>query len=269
MCPDNQAGTPARDFPHYLGSDELPIEHLAEAEPNRQWFGGRLRELRGERSFSEVMRGIREASRMPVGELAKLERQLEKIEAGVLALPLGSLYDVVEFGYGIQMSDILGELFEARRSRLDPDDDRPFEREHFYSYIRKEKHNKKVTPALMGGDGVRYVWATPLRRLKGSPMLTEYLELAPHAVNERGGKIPVHSHQGAELIFVVHGTVSIYLKTVETGSGAEGSRPIMRDSVVTLSQGSCLHFLSRATHLIENALPATKALLHITRVLKI
>lgn len=247
-------------FPHFIKN--FPGEEL-----DREWFGKRLKKEREDRKLElpAIAAEVNKTHQASGKDIEKVSvEKLVEIEGGKLHLPAGSLYDIVEFGYGLKMRAILGELFGVVEARLDPSSKRRYETDSWYQFLPKDTDEELRTPVLIGGDKKRFIWAIPLQRLSDQPMVTELLELNRHAEGVTGGRFPGHTHRGAELIYVVYGTVMVHIeRTVKLESG-ELAR---FDPKPILKAHSFIHFKSGQKHFIENDNTMTPAFLHVTRVL--
>lgn len=223
-------------FPHYLkpGPNKAALE----------WLGRQLRQRRGSKTPTNV------------AQLAGVSpKQIQAMEKGSFHLNLGRLRGVIRRGYEGCFEDLLAECYATFRSHFDPTNKRPFEREYHYSLLRRSEQDKKPTPLLIGGDPSSYLWAVPMRRLKGQSMVTEFLELAPSRKRKSSGLTADNSHDGVEVIYVVHGTVEAHI-----AFGAEGF------NTRRLKAGDCIHFHARHFHHLENLEKSTSALLFVVRL---
>ena len=178
-------------------------------------------------------------------------------QSGTLALSVGSLYDIVRTGYKTKLPAILRKFYESNHQEFDPEEIRPFDRDYYYSF-RKKKTGGRFTPMLIGGDYDRYIWGIPLRCLLGQTMATDLLELAEQRKKDDArGKSPAHLHTGVEVIFVIHGNVTIHVKVSKL-------RPPLPP--IKLSAENFIHLNSTNQHFIENNDPNAPALLLIVRV---
>ena len=219
--------------------------------PNRdvlRWLGNQLKQLRGERTVQAVST----SAQVKPKEVIALER-------GDFRINLGRLRDVVSRGYKSSFEELLSKCYDAHPKVFNPGEDRYFKRESHYSLCLKKKSRdeKEPTPLLIGGDPKSYLWAIPMRCLNGQPMVTEFLELAPFRKREIAGVTPNNSHDGVEIVHVIHGTIDACILYGDGG----GSR--------RLKAGDSIHFLARTRHQIENQEKSSSALLLVIRLPKL
>ena len=231
-------------FPHYLkpGADTLAL----------RWLGNRLKQARGLNSPKCV------ASRAN----ASVE-QIKSIETGDFHVNLGRLREIISRGYGQSLTNLLEEAYQALRNHFDSGaltsgKSRPFNRDCHYSLCLEDSKDgkQKSTPLLIGGDPTNYLWAIPMRQLKGQPVVTELLELAPSRKRKPSGITPDNAHDGVEVIHVIHGTIDARLTL--SGEALNLSR--------RLTAGDTIHFHARNIHQIENSEKSSPALLLIVRL---
>ena len=192
------------------------------------WLGKRLCGIRG-RTHAKT-----------VAAAAKVkEKQILAIERGVFRIGLGQLRQIVSEGYEFDFGDLLAECFSANEEDFNPQGERPFDRDWYYALTWI---GEKPTALLIGGDPKSFLWAVPMRRLRGQAMVTEYLELAPKRKRLSAGVTPGNSHDGSEVVYVINGSVkaNIQLRAGEN----EKSRPLRR--------GDAIHFLSIFPHNLVN-----------------
>lgn len=225
-------------FPKYL---KQGTSHVALC-----WLGKRLKEIRATDSVESVAK----ASGVAASEI-------DAIEAGTFHLNVGRLWKVVHNGYRSDLGDLVAECYKANRENLDSfSNDREFERDVYYSVRRQPHDRKESTPLLIGGNPKSYLWAIPLRRLHRQPLLVEFLELAKLRKREdEVGKLSTESHDGVEIIHVIHGLINIDIR-----------HAINHNTFRTLKAGDCIHFHSRQPHCIQNASTTVPAFLLIVRL---
>jgi hypothetical protein len=113
---------------------------------------------------------------------------------------------------------------------------------------------------IIGGNPERFLWAIPLRHVIGQSVELDFLELAPAKStqnNPRHGSIPPNVHGGSEIIYVIAGSVSLYIYPQE-----DSNEPIQRN----LKKEDYITFLSSKPHYVENMHPGTHAFLLVTRI---
>lgn len=183
------------------------------------------------------------------------ERKITDMERGIFAMGLGELRNIIELGYGLSLTAVLAEYYEAHREFFLPrgrSPDRPFRRD-FYYRGRLKVHMQdqgRPTPLLTGGDPERYIWGVPFRELEGQTLATEFLELAPMRRRAPGGTTNPTTHDGEELIQVIHGSVQVCIEDFEP----------------SLAPGEHIHFRSTHQHHVRNVGP-TPALILVVRSL--
>jgi mannose-6-phosphate isomerase-like protein (cupin superfamily) len=231
-------GKKHNQFPFYL--PQRPSDKVALA-----WLGKRLREKRATRTPKMV------ASAANVSL-----QQVRDLEKGIFHIGLGQLRRIVSHGYGTDFSDLMADCFKANREAFDAEQIRPFDRDYYYAITQRTAHGKGPTAVLIGGDPKSFLWAIPMRRLKNQPMVTEYLELSPKRKRLAAGLTPGNVHDGSEVLFVIHGSVTVHI------AGSDGERELSRD----LERGDAIHFRSLHPHNIENTGWNTTAFLLVVRL---
>ena len=228
----NQSGS---FFPHYLkpGPDQELLK----------WVGGFLQKRR---------------QKMKAAQSAKIAGitidQLNKIEQGTIHCNLGTFRQILKLAYGCSLEDVMAECFGAFKDRFNSKGSSPFERDFHYTFSLPNKDGKFSTPILIGGDGVRFLWAAPMRRLRNQPLCMDFLELAPHRKKMVHG-ISKDEHDGTEIVHVMKGSVNV---EIDGESESNYNR--------TLTAGESIHYRSRSSHRITNAGSVTPALLLIIRM---
>jgi hypothetical protein len=226
-------------FPFYLnaGLSTTPL----------RWLGKRLRALRGKRTTMIIAR----RANIRISDV-------EALEAGVFALTVGRLRDVVREGYGTDFTNLLAECYDANPEYFGKIFHRhlpPFVRDHYFSLsVRQGENDREATPLLIGGHSTRYLWAIPMRTLRNQKLLLELLELAPARKKSPTGFTPNSSHNGTDVIHVVHGSVD-YM-------AIEGEDFFTQ----YLRAGDSFCFFASRQHTIENIGNSTSALLLIVHV---
>lgn len=209
------------------------------------WLGNRLKACRGE----QAMRAVADSAKVP-------QSQIRALEKGDFRLGLGQLRHIVGNGYHANFGDLLKECFEAHQTILDPKEERPFERDYYYSLSSRPNKDSGPTPLLIGGDPRSFLWALPMRRLKDQPMVTELLELSPVRKRTPAGSTSWNSHAGSEVIYIINGSIRAYVNC--GGKWTDSSRKLQR--------GDTFHFRSDLPHYIENAEKTSPALLLVVRI---
>ena len=210
-----------------------------------EWLGERLHEIRGRKPPALIAK----AANVPVS-------QIQALEAGEFHVSLGQLREIIRLGYRENFINLLAECYKVKRQLFDPKQGRPFERDFHYSVSTRRDASGTLPPSLLiGGDPERFLWAVPMRRLTGQPMETELLEIAPHRKRKYGGQPPESTHHGAELIYVIHGTILAHV----SGKGESVNAR-------TLKAGDYIHFLANCPHRVENMEKSTSAFLLVVRV---
>lgn len=227
-------------FPKYLNPEN--------SKTALEWLGRRLQEIRGSRTLSEIAKSTKEI----VSPTVDVE-QIRNLEKGIFHLTLGRLRTIISSGYGADVSQIFSQCFEENKGKLDESPGRPYLRDYHYSIHRKKSGDKSPTPILVGGDPRYFLWGVIMRQLKGQPLVTEYLELAPYRKNKSSGHIESECHPGAEVLHVIHGTVDVHMD----GSG---------EPYADRSHGDTVHINSNHIHRVENRERNTPALLLIVRL---
>jgi hypothetical protein len=229
----------ARDkFPRYLKQQSRDTTAL-------RWMGNKLKEHRHDKSLHDIAN--RSCTESAI---------LEKIEDGNFSVNVGKLRKIISDGYGMDFDDLVADCYKHNKATLDKAQ-RHFNRPHYYSVRHQKYKDKPPTPFLIGGDTESLLWAIPLRKLEGQPLVMEFLELAPHRKRkETIGAITQEFHNGVELIFVVHGRIDVQIR-LKDGDGEYESH---------LKAGDCIHFHSREPHSIQNADNNSSALLYIVRI---
>jgi hypothetical protein len=227
-----------RVFPYYLKPHDKNEEFL-------KWIGNWLRIKRANKAPSIVAR----AAKVPV-------QTIQVLEKGEFRLNLGQIREILKRGYGCGLEDVLAKCYENFGTELDPDGSRRFARDYHYSFcFGREDEGSERTPVLIGGEPKKFLWAVPFRRLKGQPLVTELLELAPARKRQSTGETIQNSHLGVEIVYVIHGSIRVNIR-----GGLEGA--YNRE----LRHENCIHFNSSHVHQISNDGINTSALLLIARL---
>lgn len=180
---------------------------------------------------------------------------VQAIEKGTIHHDLGHFRDILQRGYGRKLQDLLESCHHAFLSKYNPKGDRPFIRDYYYSICRFGDGRKPPTPFLVGGNPESFLWAVPIRKLKGQYLSADLLELAPKKVKAGIGETGQNSHEGYEVVHVINGSVVITINTKKLDGD------LGRDLKATDS----IHFDSKYEHQIRNT-GNTPALLLIVRL---
>jgi len=223
-------------FPYYLRPGPDPVL--------LKWVGEYLKKMRGGRTRAEIAKALNIAP-----------EEIERIEQGDIRKSLGCFRQILRHGYKCKLEDVLEECFEAFKTRFDPKGRRRFERDYHYSLCLPDKDGNQPTPLLIGGDPESFLWAIPLRKLNNQPLSIDFLELAPARKRKARGT-PENSHDGVEVIHVVHGTIQVSIE-----SGSELGAYIRK-----LKAGESIHYKSNLLHQIANDGNTTSVLLLIVRM---
>jgi transcriptional regulator with XRE-family HTH domain len=218
-------------FPKYLPCPD---------EKALAWFAERLKQARDGRSPEEVAKSA--------GVLAA---KILGLEEGKFHFSIGQLREVLRRGYGVSFEDLLAQY--CREQFPEMSEKRPFDRDYYYLGRLKpsEEEMGAPTPFLIGGDPKQYVWATPLRRLRGENTVGEFLELAPSRKKRPMGTTARNSHEGLELIYVIHGEIEVLIAGYTRHFG----------------NGEFIHFDSTWPHFVRNRHHTLPAFLLIVRSL--
>ena len=149
----------------------------------------------------------------------------------------------------------MSKCYKEFRTRFDPKGRRRFSRDYHYSFSLLDDGPQKATPVLIGGDPENFLWAVPFRKLKGQPLVTELMEVAPAKARKPAGQVPENSHEGIEIVHVIHGTIEVHIE-----GGTEGGYNRK------LRGGDSIHFNSAYAHQIKNFKNSTSALLFLVRM---
>jgi len=179
------------------------------------------------------------------------------LERGEFNLPVGDFRLILKYGYKLQLLDLLEEYYAHLKSDAEQES-RPFRRDWYYRARLSSAPGAEVpeekTPMFVAGDQDRYLWAVPLRKLKESGIVTEFLELAPARRLRPSGETPASAHDGEEIITVIHGRVMVSIQHAGSTFSPE------------LNPGEMIHFNSKNRHLVRT-LGNTSALLAVVRPL--
>jgi len=208
-----------------------------------KWVGGHLRKIRGKKSAAAIAKAAKVST-----------DDIERIEQGTIHQNLGCFRQILHYGYDCRFEAVLAKCFEAFKERFDPKGRRRFDRDYHYSLCPPDKKGDMLTPVLIGGDPESFLWAAPVRELKGQPLSIDLLELAPDRKRKTRGT-PENSHDGAEVIHVMHGTIQVHIENTTEGSYTR-----------KLTHGDSIHYISKFTHRIVNDGNSTSALLLIVRL---
>ncbi len=183
--------------------------------------------------------------------------EIKKMEMGTFHLCLGQVRQICRRGYGCSLENVLDACYRVNGKVLNPSDDRVFERDWHYRLCFSAESREEPTPFLIGGDPKSFLWAAPFRKLNGQNLAAEILELAP--ARKYFGFTEKNSHEGTEVVHVIHGTIRFFIK----GGGREAEYNRL------LTKGDSIHFNSCFLHHVENEKPTHSALLFIVRSLNI
>ena len=145
-------------FPFYLKPEPDP-ELL-------KWVGEHLQKVRAKKTAAHVAKAAKVTT-----------EEIERIEQGIILHSLGCFRQILQWGYGCSLEDILATCFETFKERFNPKGSRHFERASHYSFCPPDKQGNHRTPLFIGGDLDSFLWAVPLRTLKMQPLSMDLLEL--------------------------------------------------------------------------------------------
>jgi hypothetical protein len=223
-------------FPHYLPEPDPVL---------LRWIGGFLKSQRGKKSIQQV------------ASATKLKpEELTAIEGGAIHHSLGAFHQILRLGYGQTLEEVVTKCYDAFKGKLASLQERPFLRDYYYAFCLDEDRNHKPTPLIVGGDPESFLWAIPIRKLERQPLVTDLLELAPTRKKKKtSGQTKWDSHDGVEVIHVIHGTVTA---TIEIAGGESTSR--------ILKGGDTIHLNASSKHQVCNEGNTTSALLLVVRL---
>jgi hypothetical protein len=196
-------------------------------------LGARLGEIRRRRKSIEIPE-----------EDKLLVKDLEK---GKFQVTVGYLRKLLQDVYAVTLEDLLREFYV-------PHEDRLFDRDLVYSLRWDRTGNLDVdTPFLIGGDPKRFLWAVPMRYLKGQNIFTEYLALPPRRKRAPAGVTTGKAHPGVEILIGIFGRVRVEI----SGGGTRDYKD--------LSEGQAVHLHSKFRHSVINNEINSPALLLVIR----
>jgi hypothetical protein len=193
------------------------------------------------------------------------------LESGEFPLTVGALHEFVQRVYGSELLVMLEDVYTKKKEAIDRFGH--FSGDGYYAYISETKKRRKQkpkhlfvsafisdarepTPMLFGGVSGQFRWAIPLRKLNDQPMHVDFLELGAKKTTGTGrGKTGPHTNIGHEVIFVIHGRVSV--RFYDERDHTFGPPPLQKNEFV--------QFPGERRHDIENVSPNTTALLLVIR----
>lgn len=204
----------------------------------------------------------RSRKRTSIHEVARLARvspnAISALEAGSSHLTAGQLRHIVTLGYKRSFVKLLSECYQTSNvDRLG----RPFWRSFYYRVRLKAGFlPDEATPLLTGGIADSFIWGIPFRIIGEAPTVEqktalEFLELAPRRKKSRAGCTAPHAHSGQEVLYVIHGTLDVFIQGRSKGH-----------SLVRVNAGEAIHFLSGQSHYLENVGKDTSVLIFLVRV---
>lgn len=224
-------------FPAYLPTPDEAI---------LKWIGDSLKKSRKKKTLTEVARA------------AKVEVQtINDVENGIIRQSLGTFRQILRRGYGLKLDNILGKCYSAFDKKFNPPGrrQRRFLRDYYFSICLKNVGKHPPTPFLVGGDSENFLWAVPFRKLTKQPLSVDLLELAPSRIRKHLGATPGGSHDGAEVIHVINGTIDVEIDTDEDDPKSR-----------TIKRGDSIYLNSTREHSITNLGNTSSALLLVVRL---